>query len=80
MSMVTEGGAWHQGAKEEVMARREELMESHRRRIEEQRKHAKIGDVISDTRLLGPSADPSAQKQALQDTLQVWPQTLPLYY
>mmetsp|Transcript_46957 Transcript_46957/g.73491 ORF Transcript_46957/g.73491 Transcript_46957/m.73491 type:complete len:126 (-) Transcript_46957:369-746(-) len=70
MSMVTEGGAWHQGAKEEVLAKREELLESHRRRIEEQRKGAKIGDVLSDTRLLGPTADPAVQKQELESTLQ----------
>eukprot|EP00281_Chroomonas_sp_CCMP1168_P034090 CAMPEP_0206241522 /NCGR_PEP_ID=MMETSP0047_2-20121206/16537_1 /ASSEMBLY_ACC=CAM_ASM_000192 /TAXON_ID=195065 /ORGANISM="Chroomonas mesostigmatica_cf, Strain CCMP1168" /LENGTH=122 /DNA_ID=CAMNT_0053666417 /DNA_START=102 /DNA_END=470 /DNA_ORIENTATION=+ len=52
MSMVNEGGAMHQGAREAVLANREELMESHRKRMEEaKRRTASMTNLSSDMRM-----------------------------
>mmetsp|Transcript_29954 Transcript_29954/g.71300 ORF Transcript_29954/g.71300 Transcript_29954/m.71300 type:complete len:130 (-) Transcript_29954:28-417(-) len=54
MESVTEGGRFHQGAREITAANREELVEHHKRRMEKAREQgfARPGELASDTRVL----------------------------
>mmetsp|Transcript_58107 Transcript_58107/g.118900 ORF Transcript_58107/g.118900 Transcript_58107/m.118900 type:complete len:113 (+) Transcript_58107:69-407(+) len=58
MSLVNEGGYFHSAT--DLNQHREELMEAHRKRIEEMRNRkgaAKFGEIASDARVMRPIGD-----------------------